>query len=56
MQLPLLENACQNLFVVSLKNTIGSSDYKMLNYAMKNEQKKMWKEAAVAQSTVLALH
>jgi hypothetical protein len=38
------------------KNTVGSSDYKMLNDEMKNEQVKMWKEAAVAHSTVLALH
>jgi len=30
------------------KNTAGSSNYKILNDAMKNKQEKMWKEVAVA--------
>jgi hypothetical protein len=38
------------------KNTVGSSNYKMLNDAMKNKQEKMWKEVAVAHSTVPALN
>jgi hypothetical protein len=38
------------------KNTVGSSNYKMLNDAMKNKQEKMWKEVAMAHSTVPALH
>jgi len=38
------------------KNTVGSSNYKMLNDAMKNKQEKMWKEIAVAHSTVPAVH
>jgi len=51
-----VKNRLSDLVCGFFKNTVGSSNYKMLNDAMKNEQEKMWKEAAVAYFTVLALH